>query len=227
MSLTMTASAGSASTEKYADFEAGAYLLELRAMKITTSDKFQDKDGNPKQQVECDFVLPEVEDPEHGTPVGVRTWLGASLLPPNPESRSDLGKKGSFLWKLVKVISGHECQPSEDFDLETLFNGQCKAYVSLSDRGYPRIHNDTFAPAKKAATAAKASPAKAAPPKPKAEAATISAEQVALIEEAWGKGEFEGELPAWVADNYTGRTLAQIRADEYDELAETLGVAPF
>lgn len=226
MSLTMTASSGSASTEKYADFENGVYLLELKKMEITESTKFKDKDGNAKKQVQSDFSLVEVEDPETGAPVSVRTWLGASLLPPNPESKSDLGKKGSFLWKVVKVISGHECQPDEEFDLETLYNGQCKAYVSLNDRGYPTINNETFAPAKKT-MATKASPAKAAPPKPKAEAATISAEQVALIEEAWGKGEFEGELPAWVADNYTGRTLAQIRADEYDELAETLGVAPF
>jgi hypothetical protein len=107
MALTLTANTGS--TDLYSDFEAGAYLLELRSMKITESQKFTDKEGNPKQQIECDFILPDVADPNGEGQARVRTWLGASLLPPDPNAKSDAGRKGSYLWKLVQVISGHAC----------------------------------------------------------------------------------------------------------------------
>lgn len=239
MALTLTANSGS--TDLYEDFEAGAYLLELRSMKVTESQKFTDKDGNPKQQIECQFVLPEVEHPVEGGPLEVRTWLGASLLPPDPNARSEAGRKGSYLWKLVQVISGHACQQGEEFDLETLFGGRCKAYLSLNDRGYPRIHNDTFAPATKAKAApsspapAAAAPARPAPPKaPPARPdgpTMITPDQMALIREAWAhgveRGEFGGTLEDYLARDWGGRALVEIRADEYAELAGLVGAAPF
>lgn len=225
MAMTLTASAGS-STERYDDFEAGVYDVEIQSLKLVDSTLFTNKDGTPKQQVELQCVLSDATDSE-GNPATTKVWLNAVILPPNPNGKSENAKKGSHLWRLIGAVTGKKLNDGDDFDLEALVGGRFRAYCDLSDKGYPRIKNDTIASHKKAVAA----PTKPAPPKPAAPPAPamITPNQIQSIRDGWAAGGFgdDGELAKWVADNYGGRGLAQIEASELDGLRETLALPPF
>lgn len=215
MALTLTASGGK--TEKFSDFENGMYLLSLRSLKLTESTQFTNKDGTPKQQVECQFVLPEIDDPESGGPVEVRTWLGASLLPPDPNAKSDAGKKGSYLWKLVYAMTGHQVPWDESYDLETLINGQCRALVEIGEKGYPRINNSTFTSAQRRQPAQRPQPAVVAEPERKA----ADPKQIKMIRMAAEVQEVtEDALVLYVATHWGGATLDALSEQEAREVLD-------
>lgn len=226
MATTLTTSVGSG-TDRFDDFEIGVYDVAIESLKIVDSTMYTNKDGTPKQQVELQCELPDVEDSE-GNTVTTKVWLNAVILPPNPTGKSDNARKGSHLWRVIGAVTGKQLADGDDFDLEELVGGKFRAYCELSDKGYPRIKNDTIASGRKTATKAKAptkpgSPAKAAPP------AMLTPEQITHISDGWLKGGYGDvvELKAWVQANYDGRDLDAIRADEYAGVCEVLELAPF
>lgn len=243
MAMTMTGGGSAATSDLYGDFESGVYEIEITGMQMAKSTLYKDKEGNAKEQVEFTVTFPDVEDPQSGDPLQRKVWLGAVLLEPNPDAKTPRGKQGSQLWRFVLAASGVRCQDGVEYDLEKLcLRKRLRAYCRLNEQGYPRIDNDTFEPSKKAKAAAPVvaqteagaasvtAPARPAPPRPAApKPAGLTDDQMEKVRATWasaGYGE-PGALAAWVSENYGGRGLAQLRADEWDGLVEALGIPPF
>lgn len=92
-----------------------------------------------------------------------------------------------------------------------------------------RKRNDLPSASPVAAPTRPAPPARPLPPTVAAGPPTITDDQMQRVRdhfkaEGWGEG---AEIAAWCAANYDGRGLAQIKAEEWDGLVETLGMAPF
>lgn len=230
MTITMMGGGAAGASDLYGDFETGMYDLEITGIAPSKSELYKDRDGNAKDQVEVQVTLPDVIDPQTGDSLTRKTWLTAVLLAPNPEAKSPRGRQGSQLWRLVLAASGVRCVDGESYNLNDLLVGKrVRALCRLNDKGYPRIDNDSFE-AMRAPKAANA-PARPAPPKPAAppDPAMITPNQIQSIRDGWAAGGFgdDAELTKWVADNYGGRGLAQIEANELDGLREALALPPF
>lgn len=242
MAMTMTGGGSAATSDLYGDFESGVYEIEIVGMQMAKSTLYKDKEGNAKEQVEFTVTFPDVEDPQSGDPLQRKVWLGAVLLEPNPDAKTPRGKQGSQLWRFVLAASGVRCQDGVEYDLEKVCMGKrLRAYCRLNEQGYPRIDNDTFEPSKKAkavapvvaqAEAVVASaptrptpPARPQPPAP----GGLSPNQMELVKAGWSEAGYgdSAALATWIADNYGGRGLAQIKAEEWAGLQEALGIAPF
>jgi hypothetical protein len=239
MSMTMTAGGSAATSDLYGDFESGVYEIEVSGMKMAQSTLYKDKEGNAKEQVEFTVTFPDVEDPQSGDPLQRKVWLGAVLLEPNPDAKTPRGKQGSQLWRFVLAASGTRCQDGVRYDLEELcLRKRLRAYCRLNENGYPRIDNDSFEPVKARksptpaapAAPAVAAPARPTPPKPAApRPAGLTDDQMEQVRTTWAAAGYGGAA-SWQrgsSENYDGRGLAQIRADEWDGLVEALGIPPF
>lgn len=205
MSTTMKAG-GAGTSDMFADWETGVYTLEVTGLTATESTLYKNQDGTPKEQIEVRFVLPDVADPQDGTPLKRKTWLNAYLSGPRPDAKSPRARKGSQLWQLVRAASGVACVDEEEYDLDALCVGKLvRAIVKLNDKGYPSIDNDSFEPLRtKAAPVAqparagmaarpKAEPLNAAPVGSPYDAAERDrlAQQVRRNDEALSPAEYE------------------------------------
>lgn len=107
------------------------------------------------------------------------------------------------------------------------FKPDPEAFVEVMPSG--SVVTTSGLPAAPVAPQRPAPPARPQPPAAQAGPPTLTDDQMQRVREhfqaeGWGAG---AEIAAWCAANYDGRGLAQIRADEWDGLVETLGMAPF
>lgn len=230
MATTMRGAAAGTS-DMFSEWETGVYTLEIIGLSMTESTLYQNKDGSPKEQIEVRFVLPDVDDPQDGTPLKRKTWLAAYLGGPNPTSKSPRGRKGSALWQLVKAASGVACVEEEEYDLDALLIGKSvRAIVKLNDKGYPSIDNDSFEPIKaKVAPVAPAARPLPPPPARKAAPARRTDDQLTRLFAAGLAMEDpldQAALDAWSVQSY-GHGLDALTPEQCEELIAALGGAPF
>lgn len=230
MSTTMRAG-GAGTSDMFADWETGVYTLEVTGLTATESTLYKNQDGTPKEQIEVRFVLPDVADPQDGTPLKRKTWLNAYLSGPRPDAKSPRARKGSQLWQLVRAASGVACVDEEEYDLDALCVGKLvRAIVKLNDKGYPSIDNDSFEPLRTKPTpaASVAPPTRPLPPPPSRKAAPVrdQAQLDRLIAAGVAAEIDEAGLDAWATKTYT-HGLAALTPEECEELIAALGGAPF
>lgn len=231
MATTMRGAAAGTS-DMFSEWETGVYTLEITGLMVTESTLYQNKDGSPKEQIEVRFVLPDVDDPQDGTPLKRKTWLAAYLGGPNPASKSARGRKGSALWQLVKAASGVACVEEEEYDLDALLIGKSvRAIVKLNDKGYPSIDNDSFEPVKAKAVPV-APPTRPLPAPPKRPAAPTPRRTEDQLNRLFAAGLAQEEpldqaaLDGWAVTSY-GHGLDALTPTECEELIAALGGPSF
>lgn len=199
MAITMTATQG---TDKWADFEDGLYELIFREM--------EEDEGKFGPQYKVYFRVVDLSDPETGEPATISTWVSQKFnISPGKESNLAL---------MVRALLGRDPEEGEEVSDAALSDKHCMAYVALSDRGWPRIKNDSFAKVRTAKPAAKA-----LPPKPVAKSKLQPELQAKLIKAAQG-ADFDPagqEFADWLTQSF-GHGLAELTIEEADAAIESL-----
>lgn len=198
MAITMTATQG---TDKWADFEDGLYELIFREM--------EEDEGKFGPQYKVYFRAVDLTDPETGEPATLSTWLSQKFnITPGKESNLAL---------MVRALLGRDPQEGEEISDAALNDKHCMAYVALSERGWPRIKNDSFAKVRQAKPTAKP-----LPPKPAPKASLPAEKQAALIKAAQGADYDPAgpEFNAWLVETF-GHGLDALTIEEADQVIDS------
>lgn len=200
MAITMTATQG---TDKWADFEDGVYELIFHDM--------EEDEGKFGPQYKVYFRAVDLTDPESGEPATLSTWLSQKFnITPGKESNLAL---------MVRALLGRDPGDGEEISDAALRDKHCMATIALSERGWPRIKNDSFAKIRAAKPAAKPLPPKAAP-KP----ASLPAEKQAAVIKAAQDADYDpagADFSAWLVETF-GHGLAELTETEADQVIESL-----
>jgi hypothetical protein len=97
------------------------------------------------------------------------------------------------------------------------------AYVALSERGWPRIKNDSFAKVRQVKPVAKPS-AKPLSPKAAPKPVSLSAEKQAAVIKAAQDADYDpaaADFSAWLVETF-GHGLAELTETEADQVIESL-----
>lgn len=199
MAITMTATQG---TDKWADFEDGVYELILHDM--------EEDEGKFGPQYKVYFRAADLTDPETGDPATLTTWVSQKFnITPGKESNLAL---------MVRALLGRDPAEGEEISDAALRDKRCMATVTLSERGWPRIKNDSFARIRQAKPAAKPLPPPPAPKPvldPTLQAQLIKAAQDADFDPT-GK-----EFTDWLVQSF-GHALDALTTDEANAAIESL-----
>lgn len=200
MAITMTATQG---TDKWADFEDGVYELIFHDM--------EEDEGKFGPQYKVYFRAADLTDPETGEPATLTTWVSQKFnITPGKESNLAL---------MVRALLGRDPAEGEEISDAALRDKHCMVNVALSERGWPRIKNDSFAKVRPA----KGPVAKPLPPKPAAKPRLDADVQARLIKAAQD-AEFDPngkEFHDWLVQSF-GHGLEALTADEASATIESL-----
>lgn len=213
------------SATTFEGFEERRYTLRIVAAKASMSPQDQ------RPQHEFELALVGSVDPDRGGEIVRRMWTSTAW--------NDAPEKTSHQYLLARALCGPSVtlEQWEALDYPDLVGRTFSAFVKLNGQGWPTVDKDSIKSSGGAAGMAAAQatpPPPATPPKRPAPPARpagpemitpAQAEQLA----AHALKNFEmggGELAGWVAENFGGKAVAQLTAEEANQAIETLAV-PF
>ena len=175
----------------------------------------EEDEGKFGPQYKVYFRAVDLTDPETGEPATLSTWLSQKFnITPGKESNLAL---------MVRALLGRDPSEGEEISDASLNDKHCMAYVALSERGWPRIKNDSFAKVRQVKPVTKPS-AKPLPPKAAPKPVSLSAEKQAAVIKAAQDADYDpagADFTAWLVEMF-GHGLAELTETEADQVIESL-----
>lgn len=224
---------GSTRTDKYIGFEEKRWPLRVVSCQDDTSPP---PDSRP--QFKWEIAVEGAKDYDTGGELVRRMWCSTTW--------GEIPEKESHLVLIARALCGPKISKDEfeALDYPDLVGLRGSAFVKLDPKGWPTIDKSSFKPVGNAApknqatlpqTAAPApapttanAPKRPIPPaRPAGPEMITPAQAEQLAAHALKNYEMgNAALTAWVAENYAGKAVAQLTAEEATQAIETLSV-PF